>query len=49
MLYETDRLCEKTTPREQIVYRIRVEGIVGTDDHLHRFEWVQRLIVHADK
>jgi paired amphipathic helix protein Sin3a len=43
MLYETDRLREKTTPREQIVYRIQVEGIVGTDDHLHRFEWVYSL------
>jgi len=41
MLYETDRLREKTTPREQIIYRIQVEGIVGQDDHLHRFEWVQ--------
>jgi paired amphipathic helix protein Sin3a len=40
MLYETDRLREKTTPREQIIYRIQVEGIVGPDDHVHRFEWV---------
>jgi hypothetical protein len=41
MLYETDRLREKTTPREQIIYRIQVEGIVGADDHVHRFEWVR--------
>src|SRR5271163_4646569 len=40
MLYENDRMKSSTTPREQIVYRIAVEGIVGTDDHLHRFEWV---------
>lgn len=40
MLYETDRLREKTTPREQIIYRIQVDGIIGADDHLHRFEWV---------
>jgi len=45
MLYETDRLREKTTPREQIIYRIQVEGIVGQDDHLHRFEWVRKLPV----
>src|SRR5579859_701347 len=41
MLYETDRLREKTTPREQIIYRIQVEKIVGADDHVHRFEWVR--------
>jgi histone deacetylase complex regulatory component SIN3 len=40
MLYETDRLREKTTARDQIIYRIQVDGIVGSDDHLHRFEWV---------
>lgn len=40
MLYENDRMKSSTTPREQIVYRIAVEGIVGIDDHLHRFEWV---------
>jgi paired amphipathic helix protein Sin3a len=39
MLYETDRLRERTTPREQIIYRIQVEGIVGSEDHLMRFEW----------
>jgi len=43
MLYENDRLREKTTPREQIIYRIQVEGIVGSDDHLMRFEWVRDL------
>ena len=40
MLYEMDRLREKTTAREQIVYRIQVEGIVGPEDHIFRFEWV---------
>jgi hypothetical protein len=40
MLYETDHMREKTTAREQIVYRISVENIVGSDDHLFRFEWV---------
>jgi len=40
MWYETDRMRDKTTAREQIVYRIQVEGIVGQEDHLFRFEWV---------
>lgn len=39
MLYEADRLRERITPREQIIYRIQVEGIVGSEDHLMRFEW----------
>ena len=42
MWYETDRMRDKTTAREQIVYRIQVEGIVGQEDHLFRFEWVLR-------
>jgi paired amphipathic helix protein Sin3a len=40
MLYEADRLKEKTTPREQIIYRVRVENIAGSEDHVYRFEWV---------
>lgn len=54
MLYETDRLREKTTPRDQIIYRIQVEGIIGSDDHVVRFEWVSllenpKLIVQDDE
>lgn len=48
MLYESDRLRERTTPREQIIYRIQVEGIVGSEDHLMRFEWVRDLQVSSN-
>jgi paired amphipathic helix protein Sin3a len=43
VLYEKDRFEEKTTAREQIVYRIQVEGILAPEDHLFRFEWVRPL------
>jgi histone deacetylase complex regulatory component SIN3 len=41
MLYETDRLREKSTAKEQIIYRIQVERIIGAEqgDHVVRFEW----------
>lgn len=41
VLYEKDRFEEKTTAREQIVYRIQVEGMLAPEDHLFRFEWVR--------
>jgi C-terminal domain of Sin3a protein len=38
--YESDRREERTSTREQIVYRSKVESVLVPEDHLFRFEWV---------
>ncbi|KAK9469030.1 hypothetical protein V1512DRAFT_258454 [Lipomyces arxii] len=38
MLYEKDRNQPKTTSREQIIYRLQVETILGPDENVFRLE-----------
>ncbi|KAG5440651.1 hypothetical protein PCK2_000239, partial [Pneumocystis canis] len=39
-LFEKDRQLPKTTPRQQIIYRVQVESILGPEESLYRIEWV---------
>ncbi|KAG5519162.1 hypothetical protein PMAC_002250 [Pneumocystis sp. 'macacae'] len=39
LLFEKDRQLVKTTPRQQIIYRVQVESILGPDESLYRIEW----------
>ncbi|KTW30764.1 hypothetical protein T552_00476 [Pneumocystis carinii B80] len=38
-LFEKDRQLSKTTPRQQIIYRVQVESILGPEESLYRIEW----------
>ncbi|KAG4302336.1 hypothetical protein PCK1_001608 [Pneumocystis canis] len=38
-LFEKDRQLLKTTPRQQIIYRVQVESILGPEESLYRIEW----------
>ncbi|KAK9242525.1 hypothetical protein V1506DRAFT_509342 [Lipomyces tetrasporus] len=38
MLYDKDRHLPKTVPREQIVYRLQVQTILGADENIFRLE-----------
>ncbi|KAG4306290.1 hypothetical protein PORY_000278 [Pneumocystis oryctolagi] len=38
-LFEKDRQLAKTTPRQQIIYRVQVESILGSEESLYRIEW----------
>lgn len=38
-LFEKDRELVKTTPRQQIIYRVQVESILGPEESLYRIEW----------
>ncbi|KAK9384823.1 hypothetical protein V1515DRAFT_610189 [Lipomyces mesembrius] len=38
MLYDRDRHLPKTAPREQIVYRLQVQTILGSDENIFRLE-----------
>ncbi|CCJ28157.1 unnamed protein product [Pneumocystis jirovecii] len=38
-LFEKDRQLAKTTPRQQIIYRVQVESILGPEESLYRIEW----------
>ncbi|KAK9370509.1 hypothetical protein V1509DRAFT_616003 [Lipomyces kononenkoae] len=38
MLYDKDRRLPKTSPREQIVYRLQVQTILGADENVFRLE-----------
>ncbi|KAK9360348.1 hypothetical protein V1504DRAFT_423614 [Lipomyces starkeyi] len=38
MLYDRDRHLPKTAPREQIVYRLQVQTILGSDENVFRLE-----------
>ncbi len=40
--FERDRLKAKTTPKEQIVYRVQVESILGADETPYRIEWNEK-------
>ncbi|KAK9475414.1 uncharacterized protein V1510DRAFT_409124 [Dipodascopsis tothii] len=55
LLYDHDRHSPKTTPRQQIIYRLQVEAILGADESIYRLEWNDRtstasiqLISHED-
>ncbi|BGP23232.1 paired amphipathic helix protein Sin3a [Rhodotorula toruloides] len=39
-LLEKDRARQTTTPRQQIAYRMEVEQVLGTDEHIYRIEWI---------
>ncbi|BGP01202.1 hypothetical protein NBRC10513v2_002153 [Rhodotorula toruloides] len=39
-LLEKDRARQTTTPRQQIAYRMEVEQVLGTDEHIYRIEWM---------
>ncbi|KAK9448081.1 uncharacterized protein V1518DRAFT_419605 [Limtongia smithiae] len=39
LLYDRDRHLAKTTSRDQIIYRLQVEQILGTDENTFRLEW----------
>ncbi|KAK9453787.1 hypothetical protein V1511DRAFT_504513 [Dipodascopsis uninucleata] len=40
LLYDHDRHQIKTSPRQQIIYRIQVETIIGSDENIFRLELV---------
>ncbi|KAK7204077.1 hypothetical protein BZA70DRAFT_281422 [Myxozyma melibiosi] len=43
LLYDRDRHMPKTTNRDQIIYRLQVEAILGTDENIFRMEYNEKI------
>lgn len=39
-LFEKDRSLERTTVRQQIIYRMQAESVLEKDENLYRLEWI---------
>lgn len=42
VLWENDRINTLTSTKEQIIYRMRVKSVLGSDENLFRIEWNDR-------
>lgn len=42
VLFEADRACRTSSVKKQILYRMRVDSVLGADENLFRIEWNEK-------